>query len=310
MQSINIYEKGISYLGAVLSVYSENCAYLVLFILGIVYVMVKGSERDKEIFIPSAVLLMVTVYNPIVAYLVNRFFDINNEYYRLFWIAPVVILVAYIAADIIEGNEESCPKKNSPKDNRHGNAKIVSAILVALILIFAGNFVYSGGYNKAENIYQIPDELIEISEIIHSDALQEYPKVFFEYEYNMQIRQYNPKIRLTIDREDYLRAVAEDYPDDMIYNADYPQYCLLACLLRGQEVDADTIKNALENSKTEYVVLSKGNNQEKILKEIGLDLVATTDNHTVYRYSVEEPYIYELVDYTDAEHDFSYRLLK
>jgi len=297
MQSINIYEKGISYLNAVLSVYAQNCAYFVLYILGLIYIFVKGTKRDKEIFLPQAILLILTVYNPLFAYFVNRFFDINNEYYRLFWIAPVALLVSYIVAGIVSG------VKNTGE-------KGIVVVLILLIGLTAGNFVYADGYNRIENIYQIPDELIEITEIIHENASQEYPKAFFEYEYNMQVRQYDPKIRLTIDREDYLRAVVENYPEDMINDDEHPQYRILAALVRGQEVDTESLRNALELTKTEYVVISSGNTAERLLEDAGLSVIAKTDGHIVYGYDVQEPYIYELLDYENAPHDFCYRRLK
>ena len=297
MQSINIYEKGISYLSAVLSVYMENCAYFMIYVAGLIYILIKGSKRDKEVFLPSAFLLLLTAYNPLVAYFVNRFFDINNEYYRLFWIAPVVLLASYIVSDIITN------QKNT-------NEKAVVGTIIVIICLVAGNFVYLGGYNRIENIYQVPDELIEITGAIHENANQEYPKVFFEYEYNMQARQYDPKIRLTIDREDYLTAVVEDYPEEEIYNDEHPESRILASLIRGQDVNNDSLLAALEMTRTEYIVLSKGNTMEKTLVDMGLTKVIETDGHNVYKYDVKEPYVYELIDYTDAGHDFCYRRLK
>ena len=297
MQSINIYEKGIGYLSAVMSVYMDSCAYFVLYLLGLLYILIKGDKRDKEIFIPASIVMFLTIYNPVVPLLLNKFFDVNSEYYRLFWIAPVVVLTGYIATRIIF-------------DAKRTSEKVVAILLLLLIGLGAGSFAYKDGYKAAENIYQIPDELIRISELIHEDSETEYPKAFFEYEYNMQIRQYDARMQLTIDRDDYVRAVTEDYPADMIENDECPQYRILAALVRGQDVDEDAFIWALENTKTEYVVLSKGNIKEDFVKEAGLREVADTDNHVIYKYDIEEPYIYEPVDYSVAEHRFCLRRLK
>lgn len=297
MQSINIYEKGIGYLSAVMSVYMDSCAYFALYLLGLVYILIKGDKREKEIFIPSSVLMILTVYNPVVPFFLNKLFDVNSEYYRLFWIAPVIVLAGYISTKLITGA---------------GSKKEKTAMVVFLLVLglCAGNFAYKDGYTSAENIYQIPDELIEISELIHENSDVSYPKAFFEYEYNMQIRQYDPKIQLTIDRDDYIRAVTEDYPEDMIENDECPQYRILAALVRGQNVDRDAFLWALENTKTEYIVISKGNLKEDFLKEAGLTAIAETQNHVIYHYDVVEPYIYEPVDYSMAEHRFCFRRLK
>ena len=297
MQTINIYELGISYLGEVMSVFMESCAYFAVYLLGLIYILLKGDKRDKEIFLPSSVLLFLTVYNPIVAYLVNRFFDINSEYYRLFWIAPVIVLTGYIATTLIDGTKNTGEKRTI-------------IVLLLLVGLFSGSFVYADGYNMADNIYQMPAELIEISEIIHNDNSAEYPKAFLEYEYNMQMRQYDPKMQLTIDREDYLRAMAESYSQEMIADAEHPQYCLLAGLMRGQKVSSERLLECLEATKTEYVVLTKGSLVADFVAESGLDKIAETEGHVIFRYDVREPYIFELVDYSDVEHKFSYRRLK
>lgn len=297
MQSINIYEKGISYLSAVMSVYMENCAYFLIYLAGLIYILIKGDKRDKEIFLPSGILMFLTIYNPVVPLLLNNFFDVNSEYYRLFWIAPVAILCGYIAAKIICGAK--CTGEN-----------VTIIVLVCLIALTAGNFVYAGGYNQIENIYQMPDELIEISKMIHNDSDAEYPKAFLEYEYNMQMRQYDAKMQLTIDREDYLRAVRESFPQDMIEDDEHPQYRILAALLRGQYVDPESFENALEETKTEYIVISKGNDQTELFENIDINLIGETDNHEVYKYNIKEPYEFELIDYSDVEHKFSFRRLK
>lgn len=297
MQSINVFENGIEYLSECLSLYLGACGYLMLFLLGIVYILIKGSDEEKEIFIPGTVLLVLTVYNPIAPVILDKIFDVSSEYYRLFWIAPVIILVPFVASKII------C-STNTRRE------KIISITFVCLAFVFSGDFVYKNGIPFAQNVYKVPDELIEIDEIIRSDADSEYTKAFFEYEYNMEIRQYDPKILLTIDREEYIYAVNYSYTDEMLSDEAVPTNKLLAALVRNQNVDAASFKKALEETKTEYVVLTKGNYQTKLLAECGLSVVGDTDMHVVYKYTMEEPYEYELVDYTGIEHKFSYRRLK
>ncbi len=156
----------------------------------------------------------------------------------------------------------------------------------------------------------MPDELIEVSEIIHSDSDAEYPKAFLEYEYNMQMRQYDPKMQLTIDREDYLRAMQESYSEQMIQDDEHPQYRILASLVRGQNVSPDSLIDALEATKTEYIVLSMGNTAADVLEEAGVECIAQTDGHLIYKYNIKDAYVYELIDYSDVEHIFSFRRLK
>jgi len=284
MQSLSVFDKGIKYLDACLSLYLENCAFFLLYLLALAWILIKGSRREKQIFIPSAILLIFTVYNPLFPIFLDKIFDVNSEYYRFFWIAPVIILVPYISVKLIMSMDTLY-------------SKIILAIAVIVIYVLSGNFLYKNGYSRAENIYKMPNELIEISQIIHEDSEQVYPKVFLEYEYNMQMRQYDPKMRLTIDREDYLYAVSTPYTEDMLNDSEFPQYKLLAFLIRDQKVSEEDFLNAVEETKTGYIVLDSRNPKIDFLKEAGYSLVKDTGLHSIYKTNVyEEPF--ELVDYS------------
>ena len=285
MQGLNVFEKGIGYLEACLSYYTGACAYLMLYVAALVYVCVFGSRREKEIFIPCSVFLLLTVYNPVAPVVLDHFFDVNSEYYRFFWIAPVIILVPYLFTKLIITRVSAAQR-------------IIVSSLILVICILSGRFVYADGIKLAQNIYKMPDELIEISGLIHEDSEAEYPKAFLEYEYNMQMRQYDPKMLLTIDREDYLNAVSIPYTEEMLSDELHPQYRLLAALVRYQEVDEQSFLDALEVTKTEYVVLSKSHPRIDYLKDAGLKKVSETEDHVILKYEIKEPYDFELVDYS------------
>ena len=297
MQGVNVFENGIGFLAKCLSLYNSGTGYFVLYLLSLVFVVLAGSRRDKKLFLPQAVMLLVTVFNPFFPLILDRIFDVNSEYYRFFWIAPVIILVPYAAAKIAG----DAPSKTG---------RVSATVLIIAMFVLGGNFVYAGDHSFAENIYKIPDELIEISQIIHDDSQTEYTRAFFEYDYNMEIRQYDPKMLLCVDREDYLYAVNYSYTDEMLHDDSKPVYKLLAPLVRNQAVDEDDFREALELTGTEYVVLMKQHPQTSFVKAAGLYEVGETEGHTVYRYDLEDRPEYALVDYTDVTHRFSFRRLK
>lgn len=285
MQGLNVFEKGIGYLWACLSLYTGACAYLCLYAAALVYICIRGSKREKELFIPCSVFLILTVYNPIAPVILDKFFDVNNEYYRFFWVLPVIVLIPYLFTKLIFSAKK-------------GTDRIIITLIIACICLVSGKFVYSDGLKIAKNCYKMPEELIEISEIIHEDSQVAYPKAFLEYEYNMQMRQYDPKMLLAIDREDYLYAVSNVYSEDMLNDEAHPQYRLLAALVRMQPVENEDFIDALETTKTEYVVLNKDNPRTSYLLIAGLKKVKETENHVIFKYDLKEPYEFELVDYS------------
>ncbi len=296
MQGVNVFENGIGFLARCLGLYTSGTGYFVMYILALIVLVLFGTVKDKKLFLPQAVMLVLTVFNPLFPLILDRIFDVNSEYYRFFWIAPVVVLVPYILTFVIF----SAPSVKRP----------VIAVCVAAMFVIGGRFVYAEGLSIAENMYKIPDELISISRIIHEDSDREYTKAFFEYEYNMEIRQYDPRMLLAVDREDYLYAVSYSYTDEMLEDENKPVYRLLAPLVRNQHVDEEDFTDALEKTQTEYVVLMKQHPQTEFVKRAGLYEIGQTSGHIVYRYDPVEEHEYALIDYSDVPHKFSVRRLK
>lgn len=286
MQGLNVTENGIKYLWECFAYYTGSCAYFMLYAAALIYICIAGSKREKEIFIPCSVFLLLTVYNPAAPVLLDHFFDVNSEYYRFFWIAPIIVLVPYLFTKLIVNRKDI-------------KQKIIVTVLITAICLVSGKFVYADGIKWAKNIYKMPGELIEVSEKIHEDSDAEYPKTFLEYEFNMQMRQYDPKMLLTIDREDYLYAVSNPaYSDEMLSDETHPQYKILAALVRYQDIDKNVFTDALEETKTEYVVVSREHPRIDYLKEAGLKIAAETNEHLIFKYEIKEPYEFELVDYS------------
>lgn len=293
MVNVNIKSDGIKYLFLCLSKYMGNTAYVLLFFGLLIFILIYGNEKEKKMFIPIGITMVLTVYNPLFPVILGKITDISSEYYRFFWIAPILFLVPYCITKLVlvlsDENISDGIKKSRP----------VVCALILLVICISSDFLYKDGIDIAENIYKVPDELIEISEIIHKDCPDEYPKAFLEYEYNMQMRQYDPKMLLTIDREDYINAVTEEIPSEKVYDDYAPQYRILAAIVRGQQVETPNLLDGFELSKTEYVVLSKGNVFINRLEVAGLSVVAETENHIILKYHLNERKPFELVDYSD-----------
>lgn len=292
MQGVNVAELGIKYLGEVLLRYNGGCIYLAVYFACIIFLCVKGSKRDFKIFVPMTVLLLLTVYNPLFPLVLSKFADINSEYYRFLWITPIIVLVPYTLTKLIF----------FIKDNYKKRGELYLLVVIAVLIVLSGGkYLYSvTDFKLAENIYKVPNELIEVSEKLHEVSLDEYPKAYLEYEYNMQMRQYDPKILLTIDREDYIYAMTNPYSYEMIEDDTHPQYRILAALTRYQHVDMNRLCDAFDATQTEFVVLTKGSSMIDRLIERGLCEVAETENHVILKYDLIDKKTFELVDYSEV----------
>lgn len=286
MQTLSVSEYGLHYMQKCLEFYTENCAYFLFYVMALIFIAVKGSRREKQIFLPGACLLLLSVFNPVFPVIINRIFDVNKEYYRLFWIPPVVILTAWFAVKITM--------------SKSGASRYVTAVLLMAVLMLSGNYVYRDGYIRSPNIYKMPDEIPEVSQMIHEDSEVEYPRVMFEYDYNMLIRQYDAKILLPVDRESYINAVTGNLTMEQVLAEENYYNRLLGVVALNVKLDKELFFEGLDQTNTEYLVVTTGSEADSYISRAGLRLVGETAGHCVYHYALKEPVIFELPDYSDV----------
>ena len=281
MQNGSVYQWGIRFISACLDYYNGMNAYLVYYVASLLFVGLKGDRKVREIFLPSGIMLLLTVYNPFFPILIDRFFDINKEYYRFFWLTPITILVPYGGVSVLEMEE--------------GKKKMAAAFALTVILIFTGDYIYKNGYTKAENPYKVPNEVIEVSRMLHQVSEVETPKAMMEYDFNMMMRQYDPSILLAVGREDYINGVTYEITEEQMNSKENGfLYRLVAVMMRGEELEKEKFLEALEGTNTEFFVISKGNLIQDYLIDMGLTKAGETKGHILYRYNVKErenPYV-------------------
>ncbi|MBQ7464746.1 MAG: hypothetical protein IJS86_07790 [Lachnospiraceae bacterium] len=286
MQTLNVNDAGFSYIFKCVGYYGEGTLYLLLYLFVIIFIAVKGEKRERLIFLPQAVTGLLTVFNPVFPVVLNRFFDVNKEYYRFFWMFPVITAVSFAAVNIVFRFSKNMVR-----------GTVISLILLC-IFGTAGSFIYENGYSGNTNIYQMPGELLQVCDIIHKDSDEQFPKVMAEYDYNMQIRQYDASILLACDREQYIDAITNGVDSEAIRAEENYENRLLAVVGRGVRMDEEAFKKALEETDTEYLVVTRDSDIADYLEEIGLIPVGHTANRSVYRYELKEHEDFELADYT------------
>lgn len=289
MQNITIAEEGFAYIFKCIGEYSGSCFYLLLYLIALIFLFLKGNDREKAAFVYPAVIMLFTVYNPLLPVIIDRFFDINDEYYRFIWASPVVLCVSVCVTKLIT---EFC---------RTDARKLTVGVAALLILIGAGSFVYSDGYVRVTNAYKMPEEVIEVSRQIHANTGAEYPRAACDFELDMELRQYDGKILSTATREEYINKLNSIEVDDFIAEKQkHPNRILDVIVLNNKDVPIGDFKESLNATNTEFVVVSKASPILPYLKKAGLEKVASTGARVIYRFDLEDEQVFELADYTDV----------
>ncbi len=287
MQTLSIEKAGLSYIFQCLELYSGECLYLILYGIGIIFIIWRGRKSEKRTFLYPSLVLLLTVFNPLLPVTIDRFFDVNKEYYRTLWIVPVVPLLAYLAVKFV-----TLPNRSSNYRN---------AVFLGFCCIFlgAGTFVYADGYIEQENIYKVPNDVIEVSELIHEHAMVKYPKAICDFRLHMELRQYDASILLTADRTQYLAVMQQTYQDDQTLEQNRAVNRILDVILKGEEVPKKEFLGYLDETNTEFVVVEAKNSVVlNYLSRMGLNRVGETEERVLMHYDLKNPIQYELADYS------------
>ncbi len=283
MQTLTVQSEGFLYVLKCIQYYCGSGLYLALWAAAAIFFLVKGKDRERRIFAFPALMLLITIFNPVVPVVVNHIFDINKEYYRFFWIAPVIVTVAYLAVEFLY-------KKNPA-------ARIPVFIGITLIFIGAGTYVYADGYIPAENYYKIPNEVIAVSQVIRDNSEVEYPVALCDFNMQMELRQYDASILLAADRTQYLAIINGEEQDDQVKEQNIYVNRLLNVITKNVAIPEENFLEAMQKTNTEFIVLSKESPIIDYLKDTGLKEVGSTGVRTVLHYDLPDRQKMELADY-------------
>ena len=140
----------------------------------------------------------------------------------------------------------------------------------------------------AENIYKVPNELIEICEILHENMSNPdgRPRVVFDASLNNVVRQYDAQLRLTIDRNASIYRAGSTVAGEFDENSRrYKRQKAILDVIDYQIYDhPKKFRNALGKSKTKFVVVLKNEELQAFLLKNGCEQSAETESYNIFRY--------------------------
>lgn len=184
--------------------------FLPLFLLGILFILVFRDRRKSSCFMAFAsIILMVISFFPPCVYVINKCIGID-VYWRIYWLLPVNALIAYLFV-------ETMPSKADKT-----SVKVLYAVIAAGILCIAGEPIFtSEAFSKSENAYEIPQETVELADMIEQSAEpDEEINAIIPPDHALYVRMYSGKInqmygRKNVSRRGKKAIAAYENPDAM-----------------------------------------------------------------------------------------------
>ena len=233
--------------------YAGTGMIIALFLAAEIYLFVTEKNKNTRItFLYVPVILLVMFFNPLFAKIVCAFTG-NEIYWRILWLVPIVPVLAYVAVRIIL--------------SVNGRKKIVAGVGIALVLMISGKLVYKNpGFVKAENLYHIPQAVVNLCEAIRED---EIVRAAFPVEHLYYVRQYTDDIYMAYGRE--------------MLRSDWNAHNSLYDVLMVPVLDVDVVAAELRKWGCKYVVFSEDKELNGEFEDYGFEFFHATDGYVVYR---------------------------
>lgn len=228
-----------------------------MYIIALLWIVIKHSHYRKMIGI-SGIVIALIVFNPWF-YTKVWMKMMDYGYWRAFWLFPITIIGATAAVLLLK----------KIKDLR---GKIIILFVLSILIVCSGNSMYKKGvyYQKTENAFNIPQEVIDISDTLLE--LDSQPRAIMWSGLYCYIRQYKSSIKLMYGRdvERYIQI-----PDDDIR--------AIAWHIQNLEItDWNYVSNEMKKRGYHYLVIPENENYTiEMLAGYGFLYINNVDGYNI-----------------------------
>ncbi len=170
--------------------YAGTGFLLVLYALSYVYLFIaEKDDRKRTFFIWIPAVLWLAFMMPPVRWLFIKLIDSGDTYYRMLWLIPVSATISHAAVKLSSGY------------------RLIGLVAVSAVIVLCGSSVYNakaGDVNivsAAQNPYHIPDEAIEVAELVKKTDEGHKIRAVMPEEMTFYVRQYDTDVYLAFGRE-------------------------------------------------------------------------------------------------------------
>lgn len=228
------------------------------FLAALIFLYLTEKRKERRIFfVYIPVIVLMIYFNPL--FYRAFFFLLEKEiYFRICWMLPVTLVIAYAVVCLIERSS--------------GGKQIVYVVLVVLLVMVTGKPVYTNPlYSRAENEYHVPQAIVEICDAVRvpgREVLVTVPPELVLY-----VRQYDPTVCLAYGR-DYMSV----------------DTALIREQMEAKNYNLEVLAPYVEAVHCHYIVLDEKKEIQGEPLDFGWRLMESTSGYSIYRIE-DEPLI-------------------
>lgn len=241
--------------------------HMVLFLAAVLLLggLCKSNKEKSHAFLLSGytVCFFLIFFCPLTAKVIMDYCIGTEVYWRMFWILPLPIVIAYAFSLRLRTAE-----------NRWRRCLCAAGML--LVIAVTGTAVYQPEvFVEAENPYKLPQEVIDVCDMINEDAREnsiEEKKAVVVNELLPYIRQYDGSIKMPYGRDATRGLRGKGKATKRLY-----------ALMNDPEADFKSLAKYAKKKKCNYLVYYKNGFADETLRSRGYERIGETSSYFVYR---------------------------
>lgn len=240
-----------------LKMYSGNMSLTLLFIASLVYLWITEKNKGrKAVLIYTSVAVLALFFFPLFTYFVIDMMGEEEIYYRLLWALPMGGVIAYAAVKFLAGIKKKW-------------LQAVLLLLLAVYIAIGGHLIYkSPQFSKAENIYQVPDAVVQICDAIvvpGREVMAAFPAELVPY-----VRQYSAFVVMPYGYDSLVErwGLGEELEEEM-----------------SKEVsDAKVLSELAIEEGCHFLIINQSHVVTGDLEDYDYTLILQTEGYDIYKY--------------------------
>lgn len=239
-----------------LRMYSGNGSLMLLFLAALVYLWIAEKNKGiKAILVYVSLAVYALFFCPLVSHFMINVMDEEEIYYRILWMLPMGMVIAYAAVKFLGNLKKKWIKA------------VLAVALVAFILV-GGHCVYkSPQFSKAQNVYQIPDAVVHICDAIQVPGRE--VMAVFPHELVQYVRQYTAFVKMPYGYDALVERwnLGDELEEEM----------------RKEISSAERLATLAREDSCHFIIINQGHVLDGVLADYEYDLILQTDGYDVYR---------------------------
>lgn len=253
-----------------MSQYWGQTGFAILFVVACMYFYNKSTVEKKKEMALLAISLWLMCYSN-TAIKISGMVGYYSEWYRMFWILPVIPVVASSFINFVGDQKDTVSK--------------LGAIFLILMVMAATSVdgTENMSFSEIDTEYGIKAENISIAKIIKADGRAEEPHVACEQQVGIEIRLYDPSIFYSISR--YTHYYINERGLDFDYRTVGPiddKMALAKVVIAGRALEEKELVGAIRAEGVDYLVVKNSKSNWEYFESMGIEFCGATTNYNIY----------------------------